>query len=702
MSLNDDFLTDEERAARTDKAQEELFANEFGTPPISIGNMVGDDSSPSKFFVNPNPNEIPVLLEDLKLIESLESALDDLNDLRITIVQNGGIDRAMAASMESFVPELLARRPLNSFSLHQSITNYQISLEEIDKKRLGIYAGLTAALMAIVWKIYKWLFGKKEGSSSDATSSVASGEAVEARTEMVVDAAETSPIVEQATAVIAERHRENSEVTKARRNLDAEIKQLLDNSTEGKTIGFLGKSSEIQEIYRLIITSSSWNYQQIVHRLELLLDHIKAASDAIGNPSSPAFTAVLDAMRATGDYRSQVRSPEDRHLVTGGGGVGLNALVPAIAYRNPSMQVGKNVPGYVLRTGIMFRQKFIDIGSISYFFKDQSGLRGMIEAHDVYSRDMGQIYEDIKRLAESSIVTDYIKASREIERELKDTLPAIEKATEAADAYMKKLPKKTNGKMADTTPGIYNRDSAFRDDMAGTTHVDFDGDKVVPDVNPETQEPPVHGEGTAGVQPDGSVKEPRVPLDRSGSGDSTRYNAQYANHELIFRFLEHELRGKVREVTDWGAVLGFIARDISIINLRLTSKLMTSQQASLAEIRRSLTGKDDKGEQKDFVAEMDAKLLGILEMIIQKTKNANVTMADKPRKLWSIQGMLDKIVRPVSQFLGLSKDNHEKFNDAFATYTKALHEMADVFEKEFDSETANRLRAMAKSTTFVE
>lgn len=702
MSLNDDFLTAEEKAARAAIASTtELFAKEFGEMPISVGQHVGDDSSPEKFFVNPNPNELPILLDDLKLINSLESELDNLNDIRQMLIANGAIDRATAASMESFVPNLFVRRPLNSFSSHLSITNFTISLEEIDKKRLGIYAGLTAALMAIVWKLYKWLFGKSgSGSGDTGSSSIASGEAVEARTETVIDAVQTAPVVEEMATVIAERHREQSEVIKSRKKLDSEIKNLLDNSTEGKTIGFLGKSSEIQEIYRLIITGAAWNYKEIIHRLELLLDHIKAASDAIDNPSNPEFTRVIDAMRATGDFREQSRGAEEKRLVTGGA-VGLNALVPAIPYRNPMMQVGKNVPQYVLRSGIIFHQKFIDIGSVSYFFKDQGGLRSMIEAHDVHSRELGQIYDDIKRLADSQIVKEYISSSKEIERELEGTLPAIEKATKAADEYMKRLPKSSASNLKAATPGIYNRDPVYRDDMAATTHVDAVGDNVVPDVAPENQEPPVHGEGKASVQPDGSTKDPVVPFD-NGTGDSTRYNARFANHDLIFRFLEHELRGKVREVTDWGSVLGLIARDISIINLRLTSKLMSSQTASLAEVRRAITGTDDKGAQKDFVAEMDGKLLAIMEMIIQKTKSSNVTLAEKPRKLWSIQGMLDKIVKPVSQFLGMGRDDHEKFKDALNTYAKALSDMADIFDREFDSETAARLRAMAKSTEYTE
>lgn len=691
MNLNGPFQTESEVADAVAHKFKDLFKHEFGEEPISIGNEVSDENTPATFFANPTPNEFPILMEDIKLIDSLESAIADLADIRNSLVSVGGIDRATAIGLEAYVPELIQRRPINSFSTHLSITNYQLSLEEIDKKRIGLYAGLIAALLGLIWKISTWLFGKKEGSDA-ATSSIAGSDAIEARKEITETAAEVAPIVDEAVETIASRNRDNSNVNKAKKEMEEQLKDLLDNTTEGKTIGFLGKNSEIQEFYRLIAGGASDQYKLITERLLSLQKDIDGAIEGFSNSNSQSFTTVLNHMRAVGDFREKNRGINDNALSTGGG-MGLNALVPTIQLRNPAYQRGENVPDYILKSGIIHNRDFFDIGTISHFFKDPNGLRYLIEKHDVHSRDLNEIYIDILSLSRSAIVTEFINQADRLENALEQAGKRAEVVTKSLSEYLKKLPSKKQFMIEESVPGIQNTDPVYRDKSAGEIASDDGINSYVP---MEYQEPPVSGEGKGSIDEDGEERIARVPLSKDNSDAAiTSKNARYADHEKIFRFLENETRSKVREITDWGSVIGFLARDISIINVRLTTKILNSKNKAIMELRKNLTSEDSPRDAKHAAEELDAKLLSVLEMVLQKTRSGVVTMAEKPRFLSSLKSFVNDIVGKAGDIF--SSSNGKVDSVKFDQYQERLQAMADTFEKEIDSNTANKLRAIAKN-----
>jgi len=106
---------------------------------------------------------------DNEQLVAMESALADLAGLANEIRGTGGMSRNFAMEAVRIVPGVLSS-PIGYFSESPTATRFQISLEEIDK---GIWALIIAGVtvvVGVIYKIWKWLSGDKEGDGNGASA----------------------------------------------------------------------------------------------------------------------------------------------------------------------------------------------------------------------------------------------------------------------------------------------------------------------------------------------------------------------------------------------------------------------------------------------------------------------------------------------------------------------------------------------------
>jgi len=119
------------------------------------------------------PTETPVEELDLsgetEQFVAMEAALADLAGLMDEIQTTGGMSKGFAMEAHRIMPEVLSAPP-EFFSMSPTATRYRMSLEEIDKGMWGLIAAAVAAVIAAIYKIWKWLSGDKDGDGNNATA----------------------------------------------------------------------------------------------------------------------------------------------------------------------------------------------------------------------------------------------------------------------------------------------------------------------------------------------------------------------------------------------------------------------------------------------------------------------------------------------------------------------------------------------------
>lgn len=111
-----------------------------------------------------------------------EATLSALEIIRQQVL-NKGADRSSMAAVESFIENhpLCAMAPLASYTVHPSMTNSKIALEEIDGRQAAIMGGVIVAGVALLWKVYNWIrnwFKNRAPGTGALISTVKTGESI--------------------------------------------------------------------------------------------------------------------------------------------------------------------------------------------------------------------------------------------------------------------------------------------------------------------------------------------------------------------------------------------------------------------------------------------------------------------------------------------------------------------------------------------
>lgn len=106
--------------------------------------------------------EEPIELGDA-VLDKLTSQLRAIDSTIMEVQSTGTIGQDDVASVESFVPGLLTDNyPSGGYTLERSSQNVAIALEEMDTKAKILIGAIVAAAIALIIKIFSWIFGKEE------------------------------------------------------------------------------------------------------------------------------------------------------------------------------------------------------------------------------------------------------------------------------------------------------------------------------------------------------------------------------------------------------------------------------------------------------------------------------------------------------------------------------------------------------------
>ena len=119
----------------------------------NIKQLVNDHTE----MINSGESELVLSMEGLRRLELVQNNLIKIN----------GISQTLGLEAISICPDL----NINIKKLTNDITliNYRVSLEEIDKKLIGMIAAAVVAIGAILYKIVQWFRGKDKDQVANAT-----------------------------------------------------------------------------------------------------------------------------------------------------------------------------------------------------------------------------------------------------------------------------------------------------------------------------------------------------------------------------------------------------------------------------------------------------------------------------------------------------------------------------------------------------
>lgn len=144
---------------------------------------------------------------DAEMLVTLENRIIDLQDLATDIENAQGMTQDFAIEALRILPDVLSASPKH-FSKSPSMTRLKISMEEMDKGVWALIAAAVVAVIAIVYKIFKWLSGDKssDGASGGGSggASAAAGKAEAKLDENIRTAEATSKAVEGAADAVHE------------------------------------------------------------------------------------------------------------------------------------------------------------------------------------------------------------------------------------------------------------------------------------------------------------------------------------------------------------------------------------------------------------------------------------------------------------------------------------------------------------------
>ena len=164
----------------------------------------GKEMKPSDFFEDPQPNEVPVLKEDLVMVAvedlqhmaELERKAKNLNHILNRIETEGGMSKSIALEARQMFPEFDNGVNIAYYTEFPSMTRKQIATEQMKYGMWGVIIAAAAAIAAAIYKLYKWLTGKDDATAKDAS------DAARHRTMSVTNAVHALKTVEKTTEEI--------------------------------------------------------------------------------------------------------------------------------------------------------------------------------------------------------------------------------------------------------------------------------------------------------------------------------------------------------------------------------------------------------------------------------------------------------------------------------------------------------------------
>lgn len=119
------------------------------------------------------------ILDESDAFRRAEEVAIDLESIRDELLENDGVNRQLAAAMESIQAGLIPEQyPMASFTKAYSKTNYKVSVEVIDvalATALGVFVG---AMLVILAKMFKWMYNALFSSTKSAQKAEVAGKNV--------------------------------------------------------------------------------------------------------------------------------------------------------------------------------------------------------------------------------------------------------------------------------------------------------------------------------------------------------------------------------------------------------------------------------------------------------------------------------------------------------------------------------------------
>jgi hypothetical protein len=166
---------------------------------LNAGNELDDNPAP---MITEKESDIDTDLKGISdSVTALESVFKDIAYLHSDIKKSGGMNQSFAMEAIASMPNFGDNTPVGYYSKDLSATRLKISLEEITTGMWGIIAAVAAAIIAAIYKLYKWLSGDKEDAAEgDALKKCDDIDAALSKTPEI--AADTSAIVTELNDIV--------------------------------------------------------------------------------------------------------------------------------------------------------------------------------------------------------------------------------------------------------------------------------------------------------------------------------------------------------------------------------------------------------------------------------------------------------------------------------------------------------------------
>lgn len=215
---------------------------------------------PDEWSIDPGIELVDEIAKGKDTFKHAEECLQALTYVTFDIKEQGGMSRALAKIVQEHLPEDVERRPLGYYTDFNSLTLLRESMEEISGGMWAAIAAATAALTAVIYKVYKWIAGKF-GWGSDSGGSGGGGGG---------DSGEDSPAsfsknIEKAEEV---NIKQEKELTDTKKDIDIINRAVHENAKEVAAAFSTGESAEDDE-------------KTIEKRNKELEDAIKRQGDAL-------------------------------------------------------------------------------------------------------------------------------------------------------------------------------------------------------------------------------------------------------------------------------------------------------------------------------------------------------------------------------------------------------------------------------------
>jgi hypothetical protein len=142
---------------------------------LNAGNELDDNPAP---IITAKESDIDADLKGISdSVTALESVFKDIAYLHLDIKKSGGMNQSFAMEAIAVIPNFGDNTPVGYYSKDLSATRLKVSLEEISKGMWAIIAAIAAAVIAAVYKLYKWITGgSKESTPEDVVAKCESTE----------------------------------------------------------------------------------------------------------------------------------------------------------------------------------------------------------------------------------------------------------------------------------------------------------------------------------------------------------------------------------------------------------------------------------------------------------------------------------------------------------------------------------------------